>query len=76
MKNSLLVIFTAMLATASAAPFPPTVSAAIAGGVSAANQLRVSAVPSLTAVSIAPRAVLAAPVPLQAVAAPVPVRAR
>ena len=76
MKTSLLFLLTSMLAAASAAPLPPMVSAAIGGGVSAANQLRMNSVPSLAVSPIVPRAALAVPAaPTPVFIAPAPARA-
>ena len=78
MKTSLLALFTTMLvAAASAAPLSPGVSAAIGGGIAAANQLRTTAASGLTVTPLAPRITLAVPVaPVPVFIAPVPVRAR
>lgn len=74
MKTSFLVLFTSMLAAAHAAPLPPTVSAAIGCGVSAASQLRVTPTNIVTCVPLAPRVTLVVPA-VPAFVAPVAARA-
>lgn len=78
MKISLLALFTTMLvATASAAPLSPGMSAAIGGGVAAANQLHATTVAGLTVTPLGPRVALVVPVaPVPVFIAPVAVRAR
>lgn len=78
MKTSLLALFTTMLAAAaSAAPLAPGMSAAIGGGVAAANQLHATTASGLTVTPLAPRIVLAVPVaPVPVFIAPVAIRAR
>lgn len=81
MKTSLLALFTTMLAAAaSAAPLAPGMSAAIGGGVAAANQLHATTASGLTVTPLAPPAplvVLAVPVaPVPVFIAPVAIRAR
>lgn len=72
MKTSLAILFTALFAAAAhAAPLPPSVSAAIGTGVSAANHLHSFAVTPLI-----PRVTFIAPAaPLPAFIVPTPVRA-
>ena len=77
MKTSLLALFTTMLAAASAAPLAPGISAAIGGGVAAANQLHATTASGLTVTPLAARIVLAVPVaPVPVFIAPVAIRAR